>query len=282
MPLPNMHKRRGVKSPRAKNVSAAILLAGCCFSTPSALGFADLTPQTEQAFNRYIALAEAKMKQSLHSSRFLSTATSPESRAKLRGGERPIVPSKILDSGQEAKVPNGLIQDWLGAMFIPNTTIARVRTVMTAYPEYQKLFAPEIISSKLLGHDGDRYQVFLRLYKKQILTVVLNTTYDISYAAPDNSHLAIDSRSTRIAEVRRPKQSLTDELPPGQDTGFLWRLNSYWRFEEGDGGVYAQCEAISLSRDVPFGLLMIRQFVERFPRESMLNTLEGVRRAVSK
>lgn len=277
-----MHKRRGGKSPRAKNVSAAILLAGCCFSAPSALGFADLTPQTEQAFNRYIALAEAAMKQSLHSNRFLESAASPENKAKLRSGERPIMPLKALDSGREINVPGGLVQDWLGAMFIPNTTIPEVRTVMTSYPEYRKLFAPEIIESKLIGHKGDSYQVFLRLYKKQILTVVLNTTYDIEYTAPDRSRLAVDSRSTRIAEVRRPRDSYTDEYPPGQDTGFLWRLNSYWRFEEGDGGVYAQCEAISLSRDVPFGLFMIRKFVERFPQESMMNTLEGVRRAVKK
>ena len=277
-----MHKRRGRKSPRAKNVSTAILLAGWCFSATPALGFTDLTPPTEQAFNRYITLAEAKMTQSLHSDRFLVSAASPEGKAKLHSGERPIMPSKTLDSGNEIKVPDGLIQDWLGAMFIPNTTIAKVRTVMTAYSEYHKLFAPEIVESKILAHEGDHYQVFLRLYKKQILTVVLNTSYDIVYRAPDRSRLAIDSRSTRIAEVRAPKQSYTYEYPPGQDTGFLWRLNSYWRFEEGDGGVYAECEAISLSRDVPFGLFMIRKFVERFPRESMLNTLEGVRRAVSK
>ena len=69
----------------------------------------------------------------------------------------------------------------------------------------------------------------------------------------------------------------------GNDTGFLWRLNSYWRFEEADGGVYAQCEAISLSRDVPSLLgWMIKGFLEKFPKESMQNTLRGTKAAVMK
>ena len=67
----------------------------------------------------------------------------------------------------------------------------------------------------------------------------------------------------------------------GDDTGFLWRLNSYWRFEQADGGVYAECEAISLSRDVPPILgWMIKGFLEKFPKESMQNTLRGTKAAV--
>ena len=91
---------------------------------------------------------------------------------------------------------------------------------------------------------------------------MLNATYDIRYAQIDGGRLAIDSRSTRIAEAKHSNGPYEEEYPVGQDNGFLWRLNSYWRFEQGEGGVYAQCRAISLSRDVPFGLLMIRRFVE--------------------
>jgi hypothetical protein len=111
--------------------------------------------------------------------------------------------------------------------------------------------------------------------------VVLNTTYRIRYAMPDARHLTVTSRATRIAEVKHPDKSYTEESPPGDDTGFLWRLNSYWRFAAADGGVYARCEAISLSRDVPLGLgWMLKGFLDRFPKESMQNTLRGTRDAV--
>jgi hypothetical protein len=89
------------------------------------------------------------------------------------------------------------------------------------------------------------------------------------------------SRSTRIAEVKNPKKSYEVEAPVGDDAGFLWRLNAYWRFEEADGGVYAECESISLSRDTPLGLgWALNGFVQKLPKESMLNTLLGTRKAV--
>jgi hypothetical protein len=71
------------------------------------------------------------------------------------------------------------------------------------------------------------------------------------------------------------------ELPPGQDHGFLWRLNSYWRFEERDGGVYVECEAISLTRNVPLGLgWLVNPIIRSLPRESLANTLWATREAV--
>jgi len=98
---------------------------------------------------------------------------------------------------------------------------------------------------------------------------------------PDPNRLIVTSRSTHIGEVKDPGKSYTEEVPLGQDSGLLWRLNSYWRFEAADDGVYARCEAISLSRDVPAGLgWMLKGFLETFPRESMVNTLRGTSAAV--
>lgn len=251
MPLPNPHKLNGMAMPLLAILPAAIIFAASGLS-------AELTPAAERAFNHYLELAEAKMPPDFH--------IDPAQRDKLRAGE-----------GTGVKIPGALVQDWLGTIFVPNTTIAQVRSVMQAYPDYKKFFAPEVTDSRIIRRDGNRFEVFLRLYKKQILTVVLNATYDIKYTEIDTNRLAIDSRSTRIAEVKNSGE----EYPAGNDNGFLWRLNSYWRFEQLNGGVYAQCQAISLSRDVPFGLIMIRKFVERFPKESMTNTLEGVRRALS-
>ena len=90
----------------------------------------------------------------------------------------------------------------------------------------------------------------------------------------------INSRSTRIAEVNDPDRSMTEEVRVGHDDGFLWALNSYWRFEQADGGVYAELEAVSLSRDLPFGLMWLKGFLQKFPKDSMEATLKGTKRAV--
>jgi len=194
----------------------------------------------------------------------------------LRGGEVHIGPAKA-----PGDIEGGMIQDWRGAMFVPHATIQQIKSVLQDYDNYKQFYKPEVIESKQLAHQGDDYDIFLRIRKKQVLTVVLNTEYHVHYSLPDARHMYVASRSTRIGEVRDPDRSSSDERPPGHDSGFLWRLNSYWRFEEADGGVYAECRAISLSRDVPTGLgWLIKGFISKFPKESMQNTLRGTKAAV--
>jgi hypothetical protein len=100
------------------------------------------------------------------------------------------------------------------------------------------------------------------------MTLIYDSDYDVRYAFPAPDRMEIVSRSTRIVQS-------------GNDHGFLWRLNSYWRFQQAGGGVYAQCRAISLSRGIPFGFAWLHDFLQKFPRGSMVNTLEATRRAVA-
>ena len=186
-----------------------------------------------------------------------------------------------VDAAHNVNAPGAMIQDWVGTTFLPGATLAQVESVLRDYADYKNFYRPKVIESQQLAHNGDEYDVLLRLYEKHILTVVLNSTYHIRYEMPDPKHLIVTSRSTRIGEVKNPGKSTTEEVTPGEDSGFLWRLNSYWRFEAADGGVYARCEAISLSRDVPAGLAwMLKGFLDGFPKESMINTLRGTRVAV--
>ena len=227
-----------------------------------------LAPETSAAFDRYVAQAEARLENS-------------EARnSKLRGGE---VRIESVGAARDTKLPGGMIQDWIGTMFVRGANLDQARAVLQDYANYKTIYAPKAIESKLLARHADEYDVFLRLYEKHILSVVLNTTYHVRYSVPDAQRLTVTSYSTRIAEVKDPDRSYDEELPVGNDSGFLWRLNTYWRFQSADGGVYARCEAISLSRDVPFGLgWMLKGFLEGFPKDSMMNTLRGTRDAILK
>jgi hypothetical protein len=228
--------------------------------------FAHLTPEATVAFDRYVEQAEARM------------SSDPVRDPKLRGGEARI---EAVDAAHNVNAPGAMIQDWVGTMFMPGATLAQVQSVLRDYAGYENFYRPKVIGSRELAHTGDEYDVLLRLYEKHILAVVLNSTYHIRYEMRDSKHLIVTSRSTRIGEVKDPDKSYTEEVAPGDDSGFLWRLNSYWHFEAADGGVYARCEAISLSRDVPIGLgWMLKGFLESFPKESMVNTLRGTRAAV--
>ena len=227
--------------------------------------FAHLSPNATAAFDRYVAEAEANM------------SARPVRDLNLRGAQPRI---EARDAANKLNAPGAMIQHWVGTLFMPGATIERVQAVLRDYANYKRFYQPRVIDSRVLAHSGDEYDVALRLYEKHVITVVLNTTYHVRYEMPDAQHLVVMSRSTHIGEVKDSAGSYDVEAPAGDDSGFLWRLNSYWRFEAGDGGVYARCEAISLSRDIPGLLIPLKGFFSRFPRESMENTLRGTQAAV--
>jgi hypothetical protein len=137
--------------------------------------------------------------------------------------------------------------------------------------------------SRTLEHAGDDFKVYFRLTRKKIITVVLDTEYEVHYRRLDANRAQSRSYSTRIVEIEHPGESAERALPGGNDHGFLWRLYSYWRFSEADHGVYVQCEAISLTRDIPTGLnWLIAPFIESIPRESLEFTLRSTRAAVTR
>jgi hypothetical protein len=116
------------------------------------------------------------------------------------------------------------------------------------------------------------------LRKTKVVTVILNTEYDVTYTRLDAGRATSDSRSTRIAEVENAGKPNQSEKAVGNDSGFMWRLNSYWRFQQRDGGVYVQLEAISLTRDIPTGLgWLISPFISSIPKESLVFTLTHTR-----
>ena len=245
--------------------------------------FANLTPAATAAFDRYIELTEARMKSDLDPARLLQIDAKPETKAKLKSGEVRIQPGVARENGKEISIPDALVQDWLGTIFIPGAGIQQVKAVLQDYENYKVYYKPEVTESRLISHTGDEFDVFLRLYKKQVITVVLNTNYHVRYGLLDPQRMYVNSRSTRIAQASDARHPEAHEEPIGNDGGYLWRLNSYWRFEAADDGVYAECRAISLSRDVPALIgWAVRGFIEKFPKESMHNTLVGTKAAVAK
>jgi len=232
---------------------------------------ATLTPETQRAFSHYASLVEADFQRSQP---FLDVDANAQRRQRVLDGQIVVLPREQMENGKPLTIPNAQIQDWYGAVLLP-CTLERATAILQNYSNYKNFYQPDVTGSKLLSRHGGDFRVFLQLFRKQILTVVLNTEYDIHYQHEGTERLRIVSRSTRINEVSGKK-----ELPAGQGYGFLWRLNSYWKLEAVPGGVIAECRALSLSRDIPTGLgWLLRDFVKKFPRESMEHTLEGTRQA---
>ena len=237
-----------------------------------------LKAPTLEAFEAYILGAEKDMEQTLHGTvPFLWSQQQPERAQKVGQGQ---ILAQFWSGRGPVRVPSGLIHDWVAAVFISNSTIQAVLAVMQDYDHHKDIYKPEVIDSKLIRCDGNDFQIHLRLLKKKIITVVLDTDHDVHYDPVDHSHWVCRSHTTRIAEVENAGSHSERILQPDTGYGFLWRLYSYWRLEERDGGVVVECRAISLTRDVPFGLgWAIEPIIQKLPKESLINTLEATRQA---
>jgi hypothetical protein len=185
------------------------------------------------------------------------------------------------DHEKPIPVPSGMIHHWIGTVFIPGATLAQTLALEEDYNHHQDYFSPDVMRSKILRHDGNDFLIDLRLYKKKVITTVLDTEHEIHYTLVDSAHAWSRSRTTRIQEVDNAGERDERLQAEGHDRGFLWRMNTYWRFEEKSGGTYVECQSISLTRDIPTGLgWLIGPYVTSVPRESLTFTLATTRSAV--
>src|ERR1700678_2710355 len=271
----------------ARRLMAVFLAAILLFVLP--LNAADLQAQAAQNYARYIALTQAQVDAELaQSGSCLWVERLPESRrtealAQLRSGGVVIEKLETLDDGKPIAVPGGLIHHWIGTAFVPGATLAQTLAFMQDYNHKVEYFKPDIVRSKILKHEGDDYFVLLRFYQKKIITTVIDTDQEIHYHVVDKTQAWSRSHATRVQEVDNPGRSDERLEPEGHDQGFVWKLNTFWRFEEKDGGTYLECQAISLSRDIPTGLgWVVGSFVSSVPKESLTFTLTTARTALAK
>jgi hypothetical protein len=238
-----------------------------------------LRPRTVEAFDAYIHEAETEMEQTLQGSGpFLWCDSNSERAQQVRGGK---VVAQFWSGRGPVKVPHGLIHDWIAAAFIPDTTAEDALALMQDYDNHKNIYKPEVIDSKLISRHDNDFQIHLRLLKRKIITVVLDTEHEVHYRPLDRTRWVCRSYTTRIQEVENAGSHEERVSPPDTGYGFLWRLYSYWRLQERDGGVVVECRAISLTRNVPFGLgWAIEPVIQKLPRESLINTLEATRQAL--
>jgi hypothetical protein len=232
-------------------------------------------------FNAYIAQLESRLgRQHSSTEGFLA----PFNAARVRRGE---VVIERLTPATGATFPGAMLHHWRGTAFVPGARAVDLERLLRDYSSYPRVYAPQVITAKVLAHDGNHYQTMLRLSQKHVITVVLDTTYDIQFspaAEPDaqlGAHGYSISYSTRIAEIDAPGSASEHALDAKHEHGFLWRLNTYWSWEERDGGLYMQIETVSLARSVPTGLgWAIGPFIQSIPRESLEFTLRATENAL--
>jgi hypothetical protein len=241
-------------------------------------GTVSLKPGLGQKFDAYVRGADARIDREVRSSTYLWAAESPERWARVRRGEAVVEPA---EGKGDFHVGDGIIHDWTGALFVPGVTLDRVVSFIENYGIHKNFYRPEVIESRVVSRTGNDLRVYYRIRKRVIVTVVMNTEHAAYFYPLSKTRLYSRSYTTRIAEVKDAGKPTEYELQPGKDHGFLWRLNTYWRLEEKDGGVYMECQTISLTREVAWGLgWLINPIIRSLPGESLLHILNATKEGV--
>ena len=284
----------GVSDRRSTNRATALIVAAMLVpSTPEVARAAEPRPaelqaNTLAAFDRYVKLTEVRNDEELKRGTNLlwidelAAAERAEAYRAVGRGEVRMRRLETLDGGKPIACPGGIIHHWVGVVFIPGAKLDDVLGLLEDYDKHSVYYAPDVERSKIESRDGGHFRVLLRFRRHKVITVVLDTEHEIDYFTdgPERAHSR--SSAVRIAEVENPGKSGEREKPPGNDGGFLWRMETWWRMEEAQGGVYVQSEVVSLTRDIPFVLRwMIEPYVTTIPRETLTATLLATRRAVA-
>jgi hypothetical protein len=274
------------------------VLAGCLLAITQLPRLADgrapsgfrvsLSSSTLQAFQRYVTTTDTQNNRNLGEGNFLWIDDLPakekeDTYTRLKRGEIEMrrVPSEA--AGANAGTPGGMIHDWKGIVFIPGAQLDQVLRVLQDYDHQATIYAPDVEKAKIERRDGNHYVVFLRFRRTKVVTVVLDTEHDVNYFRDSPTRAHSRSSAIRIAEVENPDGPNEKEKTPGEDQGFLWKMETWWRLQEKDGGVYVQNHVVSLTRDLPTGLgWLIEPFITSIPKESLEFTLGATRKAVLK
>ncbi len=268
--------------PRPATLRNALLLAAAmAVSTPQAWG-ATLEPHMLTAWNAYVAAAEARIRQELAApTGFLASDFSPDAadvRARVLSGDIVIAPLGVDGvDGASIGVPSATVSHWRGAVFLPGVTLEtllrRVQNPAEHGPHQQ-----DVLALRVLAREPDRLRLFIKMARTKVVTVTYNTEHEIVYRRHGQTRVSSRSVATKIAELEAAGTASEREKASGQDRGFMWRLHSYWRYEQVANGVIVELESLTLSRGVPLGLgVIVNPIIERIARESMDRTLDNVR-----
>jgi putative flippase GtrA len=264
---------------------AAIAILGSLGAPSSARAadvLAELTAATIAAWQQYERQVDDRYERSTAADTFFvhdAFKLAPGWRAHVAGGQVSMARvASFAPGAAEPSVPDGRIHHWAGAVFIPGVTLDHVLRYLRDRAGRESDAFDDVLSSKLIARDGDRLRIYMKLRRESVITVTYNTEHAVEYRRLNEARASSRSVATKIAELENAGTPQEREKPAGNDHGFLWRLNAYWRYEQVNGGVLIECESASLSRSVP---VLLRPFVmgtvERIARESLQKTLVSLR-----
>lgn len=267
--------------------AGAIVVAALCLTWEAPTAARELKPETLAAWEKYMALTEARMAGELAGqSPFLWVDRQPEAERRrhmtaLARGDIVVSELETRDGDKDIEVKGGIIHHWIGTVLLPGVKMDRAIEFVQDYGRYPDHFSPLIQRASIASRSPDRFVVRMRTSMKKVVTIVLEGDYAIEYRRVSPTQVYTRNVATNLVQIHDAGEANERAEPVDEGSGWLWRIATYCSFEERPEGTYEQCESASLTRGIPWAVAwIVKPFVSGIPRESLEFTLGGVRSAL--
>lgn len=255
-------------------LAAALLILAASLTAKGA----ELSPETLKAWDAYVQNQNARVTEYSNATPFLWSDQSPDRLRHLHQGDTVVAPV----GENPHKVPQGLIHHWIGAAFLAGARLDDVLSVVRDYGRYKDFYAPNVTESRVL-HQTDTGDAFsLRMLNKAVVAkFALDANFQGTFKRLDENKWYSVIYTTSVREVENYGLADEHEGPANTGRGLIWRLYSISRFEQRDGGVYVELEAVALSRNIPGAFRwIVDPVVRRTSRSSVDVSLQKTEAAV--
>ncbi|HWD97699.1 MAG TPA: hypothetical protein VG345_01620 [Bryobacteraceae bacterium] len=237
-----------------------------------------LDPATLKAFEEYVAEFEKGDAAAFTASGklWIDNGTGLKRNAWLSG-------KPVVEARENENVAAGSIHHFSGSIRVEGARLDQWRKVMQDYPDYPKLFAPDVagasatVESDNSASDQHFHSRLLLNQSTLWIAVAYDSLYDTHYRKIDANRWTSKSASISIKELRDPKNPQAGAYPEGDDHGFLWKTNTYWFARERNNGLDLQADSVNLSRPIPTGAAW---WGSRRTREAVEKMLTDTRNAI--
>jgi hypothetical protein len=264
--------------------SLCLIALAPCFAAPpaSAQLIVKLRPETVSEFERYAKSVELELQRRWDGrSGFTSIEDSTADKQKVMSGEFVVRPARA--DGKPQEVTDGLIHDWVGAVFIADTDPERVIRILKDFDNHKKIYS-QLADSKTIRSSGNDVVGYWRIQQRRgFVPVVLDVEQDAHYKELASGKWNCRAYARKIIEVDGRRFGKDRLLPEGEGHGYMWKMYAYWSIEAVNGGVLAECRMLSLSRSIPQAIAWaVGPYVQKAPQESLASTLKQTRDAMNK
>ncbi|MGO9339202.1 MAG: hypothetical protein ACLPH3_18205 [Terracidiphilus sp.] len=234
-------------------------------------------PETLRAWDAYIRIVNQNVaKSAAGDSQFLWIDESQDVARRVHGNE------VVVTSHDPEGVPQGMIHDWVGVVFVPDATLDQALNVVENYDRYGEFYKPLVRKCTILARDEDQVKLNVVATQKVLsVTAAVETEEQVHVVRLDPKRAFITSSAVRVREIADYGQPNEHPFPENRRPGFVWREVTVQRLEERDGGVYVELETVLLSRGIPAELRwLIKPLADELPRRLMFGVLNDTRSAV--